>query len=132
MRVRDRVQERGHELGASATHIVPNLPIEGIGITELAGRLRMSLQRTGQLVKSLEDAGYVKRIADPADGRAKRVMYTARGRRLVAELDEIMDEITEELVDAVGKRRFDQFRGVLADLDNSVNGEDAPLRLSER
>jgi DNA-binding MarR family transcriptional regulator len=73
-RVRDRLSERGHELGPASTQVFPNLPREGLGMTELSARLRITLQRTGQLVQQLEEAGYVERVPDEKDGRAKRVV----------------------------------------------------------
>jgi DNA-binding MarR family transcriptional regulator len=98
-------------------------------MTELAARLRITLQRTGQLVQQLEEAGYVERVPDEKDGRAKRVVYSRKGRRLLADIDEAMDELSEELAAVVGKRRFDQLCGTLEELDRALNGEDAPLRL---
>lgn len=128
-RVRDRLSERGHELGPASTQVFPNLPREGLGMTELSARLRITLQRTGQLVQQLEEAGYVERVPDEKDGRAKRVVYSRKGRRLLADIDEAMDELSEELAAVVGKRRFDQLCGTLEELDRALNGEDAPLRL---
>jgi DNA-binding MarR family transcriptional regulator len=124
-RVRDRLSERGHALGPASTQVFPNLPREGLGMTELAARLRITLQRTGQLVQQLEEAGYVERVPDEKDGRAKRVVYSRKGRRLLADIDEAMDELAA----VVGKRRFDQLCGTLKELDRALNGEDAPLRL---
>lgn len=128
-RVRDRLSERGHTLGPASTQVFPNLPREGLGMSELAARLRLTLQRTGQLVQQLEESGYLERVPDEHDGRAKRVVYSRKGRRLLADIDGAMDELSEELAAVVGKRRFDQLCGTLADLDHAIHGEDAPLRL---
>ncbi|MEM7410931.1 MAG: MarR family transcriptional regulator [Myxococcota bacterium] len=131
-RVSDGLIERGHDLSPSSTQVVPNLPAEGIGMSDLAGRLRLTLQRTGQLVARLEEDGYVERVADPNDGRAKRVVYSPRGRTLVADIEAIMQETTEEFADTLGKQRFEDLCSELAELDAAVNGVDAPLRLGER
>ena len=128
-RVRDRLSERGYVLGPASTQVFPELPREGLGMSELATRMRITLQRTGQLVQQLEELGYLERIPDEHDGRAKRVVYSRKGRRLLDEIDETMDELSEELSAVVGKRRFDQMCGTLSELDRALNGEDAPLRL---
>ena len=129
LRVRDRLSERGHRLDPASTQVFPNLPREGLGMSELAARLRLTLQRTGQLVQRLEESGYVARVPDERDGRAKRVVYTRRGKRLLADVDATMDELSEELASVVGKRRFDQLCATLRELDVALNGEDAPLLL---
>lgn len=57
------------------------LPAEGARVTELAHRARMTKQSMGELVTELESLGYVRRDADPSDGRAKVVTFTAKGHR---------------------------------------------------
>src|SRR5438094_9336389 len=57
----------------------------GTRLTELARRARMTKQGMMLLVDDLERRGYVRRVPDPEDGRAKVVRLTARGRRYVAE-----------------------------------------------
>lgn len=131
-RVRDGLLERGHRLSTSSTQVIPNLPPEGLGMSELASRLRLSLQRTGQLVQQLEEDGYAERIPDERDGRAKRVVYSRRGRKLVEDINEITNEVNDELAEAVGKDRYERFTQDLADLDGIMNGVDAPLRLGDK
>src|SRR5678815_1511774 len=53
---------------------------DGMRLTELAQIARITKQSMGALVDALEEAGYVERVDDPADGRAWRVRLTARGR----------------------------------------------------
>jgi len=131
--IRERISggliERGHALSPSCSQVIPNLPLAGLGMSELAARLRLTLQRTGQLVQQLEEDGYVERLPDERDGRAKRVVYSRRGRGLVADIDEIMEELMGDFAGALGKRRFEFLCGELAELDAAVNGPDAPLRL---
>jgi DNA-binding MarR family transcriptional regulator len=101
-------------------------------MSELASRLRLTLQRTGQLVQELESDGYVAREADPSDGRAKRVVYTRRGRALVADADAVMARVSEDLAKQLGAARFRSFCAALAQLDTAVNGEGAALLLPPR
>ena len=43
----------------------------------------MTHQSMGELVRTLEARGYVERVADPHDGRARLVRLTAKGRQMV-------------------------------------------------
>ena len=134
--IRDRISAglvaRGYALGPAATQVLPNLPLEGLGLSELASRLRLTLQRTGQLVQELEGEGYVARETDPADGRAKRVGYTRRGRALVADADAVMARVSSELAGRIGAARFRSLCAALAQLDTALNGPDAALLLPPR
>lgn len=131
-RIRAGLEAEGYALSAAATQLLPNLPLEGIGMSELAGRLRLTLQRTGQLVQQLETAGYLAREADAEDGRARRVVYTRRGNALVREADAVLARVSRELSAQIGAPRFRRLRADLADLDAAINGPDAVLLLPPR
>jgi DNA-binding MarR family transcriptional regulator len=77
-----------HEAGytdISATHqaVFENLDRDGTRLTVLAARAGITHQSMGELVRELERRGYVERIADPGDGRARIVRLTQRGRQVV-------------------------------------------------
>ncbi|MAG33296.1 MAG: hypothetical protein CL908_20665 [Deltaproteobacteria bacterium] len=129
LRVSAGLLERGHDLRPSTAQVIPNLPEEGLRMSDLAARLRLTLQRTGQLVADLEEVGYLAREADPTDGRAKVVVYTDRGLALIKDIDEIGRETTEAFAAELGARRLAQLCGLLAELDVAINGADAPIRV---
>ena len=129
LRMSSGLIDRGHDLRPSTAQVIPNLPIEGLRVSELAARLRLTLQRTGQLVGELEEVGYVERVPDPSDGRAKRVVFSKRGRRLINDIDEITREITDSFAAELGTERFESLCGLLAELDIKINGTDAPVRV---
>ncbi len=54
---------------------------DGMRLTELASDAGITKQSAGELVDDLVDLGYVERIADPADKRAKLICLTERGQR---------------------------------------------------
>lgn len=60
--------------------IFGNVRVGGIRLTELADRAQLSLAATSELVNDLEEMGYLVRRPDPADGRAKLIDLTKRGR----------------------------------------------------
>jgi len=127
--IREGLLRRGHHLTTSITYLVPNLPAEGLGMSDLATRVGLSLQRTGQLVQQLEEDGYIERVPDPSDGRAKRVVYTRRGTKLLRDIDVLTEEATQRFVDVLGKTRFKKLRAELALLDRKINGPEDAVRV---
>ena len=76
--------------------LVPLFEEDGLRMSELARRARLSKQTMTTMVPLLERDGLVVRRGDPSDGRAALVSLTARGRRLepvaaaiLAELDQL-------------------------------------------
>src|SRR3954454_14305021 len=59
-----------------------NLEAEGIRLTRLAEKARMSPQAMCELVDDLERLGYVRRAPDPSDRRAKLIQFTERSTDL--------------------------------------------------
>jgi DNA-binding MarR family transcriptional regulator len=116
-RVREGLWARGHDLTPSHTHLIPNLPREGMRLSTLAQRLRLTLARTGQLVQELEGVGYVERVPDESDGRAKRVVYTRRGLGLIDDSDRIQHEVAEEYAEILGADPITRLRDLLERLD---------------
>jgi len=131
-RVRRGLIARGHDLHPSHTAVIPNLPAEGLRLTELAERLRVSVQRAGQLVGELEQAGYVERAADASDARAKLVRYSARGRRLMQDVAEVNAELWQELTESFGAAELERLATTIGALHRELVGEGATLLLEPR
>lgn len=55
---------------------------EGTTQVDLAHTVRTDPMMVSQVLRALETKGLVERRADPADGRARRVLATAAGERL--------------------------------------------------
>ncbi|HEX6165938.1 MAG TPA: MarR family winged helix-turn-helix transcriptional regulator [Acidimicrobiales bacterium] len=69
-----------------------------VRVSQLAGLLDLSLPVTSRAVQRLADQGLVARRADPADGRATRVVVTSRGRTARATVQAAMrDELDAAL-----------------------------------
>jgi DNA-binding MarR family transcriptional regulator len=78
----------------------------GSRLTDMADRARLTKQAVGEAVAELERKGYVERVPDPLDGRAKIIRLTERGveaaltgRRLFAEIErEWAEQLGEDLL----------------------------------
>ncbi|GAA2868236.1 winged helix DNA-binding protein [Pseudonocardia halophobica] len=88
----------------------------GSRTTELAEQAGITKQSASFLVDQLERAGYVERVPDPADGRARLVRVAERGARSVEVSRGIVAEVEAEWTAHLGARRMAQLRTLLADL----------------
>ncbi len=89
---------------------------QGSRITDLARRARMTKQGMGQLVTELEELGYLERRPDPADGRAKRAVLTAKGQAAVAAGLAALSDLETRWAEHIGERRARELRATLVDI----------------
>jgi DNA-binding MarR family transcriptional regulator len=101
--------------------IFGNIRMGGIRLTELADRAQLSLAATSELVNDLAELGYVARRPDPADGRAKLIDLTERGRELMGYAGDRVADIEHRWSAVIGERNFTQMcrtmQRLLDDLD---------------
>ena len=67
----------------------------------------------GEVVSELGALGYLERVPDPGDGRAKIIRLTEHGREAQALGREIIDEIEEEWAERFGAERVAALRDAL-------------------
>jgi DNA-binding MarR family transcriptional regulator len=88
----------------------------GTRLTELARRARMTKQGMMLVVDDLEGRGYVRRVPDPEDGRAKVVRLTAHGRRCAAESRRAAQALETQTRRLLGDRRYETLREALEEV----------------
>lgn len=120
----DRVVASGaRDLRPSHGNVMEQLSIEdGLRLTDIARRAGITAQSAGALVDELEELKYVERREDPDDRRAKRIHFTAKGRRNADVAWDIVGEVEDELQGVVGARRLAQLRKSLVDILASLDG----------
>lgn len=89
---------------------------DGSRPTDLADQAQMSKQSAGVMVDQLERLGYVSRIPDPADGRARLIVIEQRGRRALTVAGATRDEIFSEWKAYLGSRNFTLLQQILDQL----------------
>jgi DNA-binding MarR family transcriptional regulator len=89
---------------------------EGSRLTELAERANLTKQAVGEVVSELERAGYVERVPDPSDGRAKIIRLTERGTEAWKFGWSVLDEVMERWEERYGKERVATTVGLLSDI----------------
>ena len=109
-----RLAEEGYgDLHSRHAAVLAYLDEDGVRATELARLSGAHKQVVGRLVDELEDFGYVERLPDPADRRAKLVVPTRRGLAMLQRGDEIVAEIEARHAEAIGGRNYAAFRDTL-------------------
>lgn len=91
---RDRQRTCYRDISVTQCYALEALSQNGaMGVNRLSSELRLEKSSASRMIDSLEDKGYVRRAADPQDGRAKIVELTSEGQRIH---DEIVEELVEE------------------------------------
>jgi DNA-binding MarR family transcriptional regulator len=110
-----RLAERGHGV-VRAAHgsVFQYLDDTGTTVSLLAARAQMTKQAMAELVHHLESHGYVVRVPNPADRRAKLVLPTDRGRDVMIVAQQLVPELEERIADLLGP---DRVRALRHDLD---------------
>ena len=85
-------------------------PEGGTRLTELAERASMTKQSVGEFASDLEQLGYLERVPDPNDGRAKIIRLTDQGRRAYWIGRQLIDELEREWGERYGKERITALR----------------------
>jgi DNA-binding MarR family transcriptional regulator len=105
--------------------IFGNIRMGGIRLTELADRAQLSLAATSELVNDLADLGYLTRRPDPADGRAKLIELTKRGRDLMADAANRVADIEHRWAALAGERNFNQMCATMQRLLDELDPKEA-------
>ncbi|GLY51596.1 MarR family transcriptional regulator [Lentzea sp. NBRC 102530] len=112
-RILTAVVEAGFEITQAQARVLMRVGPDGTRLTELAEAAQVTKQTAGFLVDQLEKAGYVERVPDPSDGRARLVRVTDKAQEAVPVANAEMARIEAEWEQHIGKRRMAQLREAL-------------------
>jgi len=84
--------------------------------SELADQLQITRQSVNELLGDLEGLGYVTRVSDPANKRARLVRLTASGRRLEKTINSQARIAELKIAELLGTGTFSQLRDALEQL----------------
>jgi DNA-binding MarR family transcriptional regulator len=120
-RLYEAMQEAGHtELRPAHFRLLRYPGPDGARPSDLAERVSSTKQAITPLLNDLERWGYLRRDPDPADGRARLLRLTPRGRELLRMIRDQHAEIEAEWSELLGPRRFATLRATLRDLAKAV------------
>jgi DNA-binding MarR family transcriptional regulator len=89
---------------------------QGTRVSSLAEQARVTKQTAAFLVEQLEKTGYVERVPDPTDGRARLVRLTSRAAPMVEAANGEVSRVLAEWAEHVGEDRLAQMHETLRDL----------------
>ncbi len=98
---------------------------EGMMQTELAKVMDVGKVTLGGLVDRLEAGGFVKRQADPTDRRAKRVVMTAKGTKLLADIQSIAADLNAQILGGIARGDIARAETVLYKMKQQLIAMDA-------
>jgi DNA-binding MarR family transcriptional regulator len=105
------VGERGFpDMRPALSVVFQHVRDEGSRVTDIADRAQLTKQTVVYLVNELERLGYVERLPDPLDGRAKLVRPTERGHAAVAQARQVAAEIEREWTALLGEEEMAALR----------------------
>jgi len=104
------------DITLAQARIAARIGPHGTRVSELAEQARVTKQSAGFLVEQLEAAGYVERVPDPADRRARLVRLTTRADRVVEAANTEVERVLAEWAEHVGTDRLRQVYETLLDL----------------
>jgi DNA-binding MarR family transcriptional regulator len=99
---------------------------EGMRLTHLASLSGMTKQSIGEIVDDLADRGYVERIPDPEDKRAKLIRLTEKGEEAQATGRSLFTKLEQRLADRHGPDRLADLRQLLEAIATSAAPQPTP------
>jgi DNA-binding MarR family transcriptional regulator len=89
--------------------VLAYLDEDGLRLADLARTSGRNKQTIAASVDELESLGYIRRVEDPADRRAKLIVPTDRGRQRMRLGDEIIAEIERRHEATLGPAAYARF-----------------------
>jgi DNA-binding MarR family transcriptional regulator len=115
-RIIEHVRAGGHRVTLAQARVFARIGPDGTRLTELAEAAQVTKQTAGFLVDQLQAEGYVERVTDPRDARARLVRIAPRGEEAVARAREMEQTIEREWEEYLGPERMADLRDALAGL----------------
>jgi DNA-binding MarR family transcriptional regulator len=113
--LRERFAARGfgEVRPAYGSVLLPLFEQDGLRMSEIAARSRLSKQTMTTLVRATERAGLVARERDREDGRAFRIRLTARGRAFHPVAEDVLAELDQLVASSVSNFDLETTRRIL-------------------
>ena len=109
--------------------VFQHLDDTGTTVSVLAERAQMTKQAMAELVRHLEVHGYVTRVTDPADRRAKLVIPTDRGHEVITIAQELVPELERGSASVLGADRAAALRSDLEAIRTARHSVSPPVYL---
>jgi DNA-binding MarR family transcriptional regulator len=120
--VLQHLRDHGHDLPISQARVFQRIDPQGSRMTDLGEAAQVSKQTLTSIVDQLERRGYVRRVPDPADARARLVTITPLGQELVELSRPVVERLEAAWTSRLGRARMDRLRRLLEELVQVAEG----------
>src|SRR5918997_1710324 len=93
--------------------LLPLYEEDGLRMGDLARRSRLAKQTLTTLIRQMEKAGFVRRVADPDDARAWRVLLTDRAREFRPVAEEVLRDLDASVAEHLTREATEELRKAL-------------------
>jgi DNA-binding MarR family transcriptional regulator len=121
-RLVDGLHARGYtDFSPAFPALLSNIDLAGTPIGVAAKRAGVSRQAVGQLLREIERCGYARRERALDDARVTIIRFTARGRRMLATVLELVDEIEHEFARELPRGDFARVQAGMKHIADSID-----------
>src|SRR4051812_11692979 len=114
--LRDLAEAGFDDITVAQGRVFARIGPKGTRVSDLAEQARVTKQTAGFLVDQLERAGYVRRLPDPTDARARLVVPAERGMAAIEVARRTEIDVQAEWTRHLGKRATAQLHATLTSL----------------
>ena len=115
-RVLAALADAGFDVTLAQARLLQRVAPDGNRLTDLAAQAQVTKQTAGALVDQLERRGYVERVADPRDGRARLIRLAGRGHAAAAVAGPVVAAVEAEWTTHLGAGTMGALRAALTRL----------------
>jgi DNA-binding MarR family transcriptional regulator len=120
-RIKEKLEAIGYNnLKLSYAAVLSRISFSGTRLVDVAEKNGMTKQAIGQLANEIEQLGYIQRIPDPFDGRAKNLVFTDLGQQLIQDSIQAVDDVEQEFAELIGEESIRQLNALITELDNRL------------
>lgn len=118
------------DIGRSHASIFRYPTPDGLRPSELAEQLQITKQSVNDVLRDMEAIGYLTRVHDPSDGRARVIRLTAKGRRLETIVYDGAQSAESAIANLLGPSEFIHLRNSLEKVVRGISdGSLSPHRV---
>lgn len=110
------MHEAGYQVTIAQARLAQRIAADGSRLTDLAEQAQVTKQTASLLVAALEKEGMVERVPDPADGRARIIRFTTKGRTASERAREVVMRVEQDWNEHLGPELATALRQALTKL----------------
>ena len=115
-RVMRAIRDAGYDVTPAQARLAQRITDEGSRLTDLAESAQVTKQTASLLVAALEREGFVERVPDPQDGRARLIRLTERGHSASRQAMQAVMGVEREWTEHLGEELAGRLREALVRL----------------